>query len=105
MLFFFFQAEDGIRDHCVTGVQTCALPILDDVVTSYRSFTQCAAIRTVARHLSKVGLCVERNAASGERRTGPTRFRGWGRRGPLRYEPHGTKRWNRNDVRCPGAVG
>src|SRR5436190_11028871 len=27
MLFFFSQAEDGIRDHCVTGVQTCALPI------------------------------------------------------------------------------
>src|SRR5438132_13568341 len=25
--FFFFQAEDGIRVHCVTGVQTCALPI------------------------------------------------------------------------------
>ena len=24
---FFFQAEDGIRFHCVTGVQTCALPI------------------------------------------------------------------------------
>src|SRR5215204_6913283 len=28
--FFFFQAEDGIRDHCVTGVQTCALPILQE---------------------------------------------------------------------------
>src|SRR5260370_2727653 len=27
-LFFFFQAEDGIRDSSVTGVQTCALPIL-----------------------------------------------------------------------------
>src|SRR5438034_6441336 len=27
--FFFFQAEDGIRDHCVTVVQTCALPILE----------------------------------------------------------------------------
>ena len=26
-LFFFFQAEDGIRDIGVTGVQTCALPI------------------------------------------------------------------------------
>src|SRR5438034_9973198 len=26
-MFFFFRAEDGIRDHCVTGVQTCALPI------------------------------------------------------------------------------
>src|SRR6266545_4399542 len=28
VLFFFFQAEDGIRDKLVTGVQTCALPIL-----------------------------------------------------------------------------
>src|SRR5256886_2800698 len=27
--FFFFQAEDGIRDLTVTGVQTCALPILN----------------------------------------------------------------------------
>src|SRR5947208_12414568 len=29
VLFFFFQAEDGIRDDLVTGVQTCALPILN----------------------------------------------------------------------------
>src|SRR5207302_2433601 len=28
--FFFFQAEDGIRDFHVTGVQTCALPISDN---------------------------------------------------------------------------
>src|SRR2546425_2993252 len=28
--FFFFQAEDGIRDKLVTGVQTCALPISSD---------------------------------------------------------------------------
>src|SRR2546421_8568468 len=27
VVFFFFQAEDGIRDLIVTGVQTCALPI------------------------------------------------------------------------------
>ena len=27
VVFFFFQAEDGIRDRDVTGVQTCALPI------------------------------------------------------------------------------
>src|SRR5205807_5324526 len=27
MVYFFFQAEDGIRDYKVTGVQTCALPI------------------------------------------------------------------------------
>ena len=30
MLSFFFQAEDGIRDTSVTGVQTCALPIFQD---------------------------------------------------------------------------
>src|SRR5439155_3069327 len=29
---FFFQAEDGIRDGHVTGVQTCALPICADMV-------------------------------------------------------------------------
>src|SRR5437773_8277500 len=31
--FFFFQAEDGIRDRDVTGVQTCALPILHALST------------------------------------------------------------------------
>src|SRR5256885_11105574 len=30
LCFFFFQAEDGIRDYKVTGVQTCALPIFSD---------------------------------------------------------------------------
>src|SRR5690606_40057667 len=29
VFYFFFQAEDGIRDFHVTGVQTCALPIYD----------------------------------------------------------------------------
>src|SRR5258708_28238652 len=32
IFFFFFQAEDGIRDDLVTGVQTCALPILCGVL-------------------------------------------------------------------------
>src|SRR2546429_2814626 len=37
-VFFFFQAEDGIRDVAVTGVQTCALPILDfDMATRGRA--------------------------------------------------------------------
>ena len=35
---FFFQAEDGIRDVAVTGVQTCALPIWINV--TYRFFTE-----------------------------------------------------------------
>src|SRR3989440_5268308 len=32
VFFFFFQAEDGIRDLIVTGVQTCALPICLEIV-------------------------------------------------------------------------
>src|SRR6476619_8218461 len=35
LCFFFFQAEDGIRDWSVTGVQTCALPILIVALWSY----------------------------------------------------------------------
>src|SRR5256885_5290779 len=33
-VFFFFQAEDGIRDYKVTGVQTCALPIWPDAISA-----------------------------------------------------------------------
>ena len=46
-LFFFFQAEDGIRDRLVTGVQACALPIcrldqqkLDEYLNSVREVEQ-----------------------------------------------------------------
>src|ERR1022692_1842890 len=35
--FFFFQAEDGIRDYKVTGVQTCALPIYSDRLERQRA--------------------------------------------------------------------
>src|SRR5206468_7586392 len=35
VFFFFFQAEDGIRDLIVTGVQTCALPIFDEHKSLY----------------------------------------------------------------------
>src|SRR5205823_9934807 len=41
---FFFQAEDGIRDKLVTGVQTCALPISQDAESGdrgRRSFSRC----------------------------------------------------------------
>src|SRR5436305_14272040 len=43
MFFFFFQAEDGIRDADVTGVQTCALPIyrlFDDFTRGWPSVTR-----------------------------------------------------------------
>src|SRR2546429_8460985 len=39
-IFFFFQAEDGIRDVAVTGVQTCALPICPKELQPERSETK-----------------------------------------------------------------
>src|SRR2546430_3766953 len=36
--FFFFQAEDGIRDLTVTGVQTCALPILCKILQALKLY-------------------------------------------------------------------
>src|SRR5256886_1926419 len=41
--FFFFQAEDGIRDLTVTGVQTCALPILHSPPGSLETYPEPAA--------------------------------------------------------------
>src|SRR6476469_11090818 len=37
VFFFFFQAEDGIRDTSVTGVQTCALPISVSAASSLKT--------------------------------------------------------------------
>src|SRR2546422_4923577 len=52
-MLFFFQAEDGIRDVAVTGVQTCALPILSG--SSSRSKPMGASNRPNARdHLLAV---------------------------------------------------
>src|SRR5438105_6503217 len=42
-LFFFFQAEDGIRDPLVTGVQTCALPIWPTRPTRCHSAFRCSS--------------------------------------------------------------
>src|SRR5215211_9072195 len=53
--FFFFQAEDGIRDHCVTGVQTCALPILGIKGSSTRAVILQDAKVPVENLLGEVG--------------------------------------------------
>src|SRR5258708_15046016 len=45
IFFFFFQAEDGIRDDLVTGVQTCALPISPFCALAARTWPQ-AVTRT-----------------------------------------------------------
>src|SRR5437868_15170621 len=68
--FFFFQAEDGIRDRNVTGVQTCALPISILNATGPSSFTPSMPI--VLRMPSFGGAWLSRWPASRseERRVG-----------------------------------
>src|SRR5690606_40323131 len=60
-VFFFFQAEDGIRDFHVTGVQTCALPIL-----LKRAADEGAAALDGAK-LANLGVAGETIAASAAR--------------------------------------
>src|SRR5207245_6120461 len=50
--FFFFQAEDGIRDATVTGVQTCALPISEAIQAAH-------ALRRIRSHPILVDELVE----------------------------------------------
>src|SRR5215217_8110516 len=63
--FFFFQAEDGIRDIGVTGVQTCALPILP-----MASARRCGGVPLTNRQMSRPAVRLEakitpnRNASS-----------------------------------------
>src|SRR6185369_5731766 len=53
--FFFFQAEDGIRDSSVTGVQTCALPILEGISRQAALGIENARLyEGVKRHLSEL---------------------------------------------------
>src|SRR2546430_5382325 len=57
VLFFFFQAEDGIRDLTVTGVQTCALPILGgEVLLGLRRLDLRKTHQPLAR-AAVTGLC------------------------------------------------
>src|SRR5437867_10804225 len=54
--FFFFQAEDGIRDRTVTGVQTCALPISGPRAGGQRHGLGRQAALAVARDLLELHL-------------------------------------------------
>src|SRR5439155_13182050 len=62
---FFFQAEDGIRDGHVTGVQTCALPIWRGFLRERR-----AALRRRARRSRTRGESAQGAPRSEERRVG-----------------------------------
>src|SRR5256886_11431926 len=71
-IYFFFQAEDGIRDLTVTGVQTCALPISDRILLFHLQPVQrglgvwCAlgqAIRVWVEQQNAIRLLRERDRA------------------------------------------
>src|SRR5690606_25456972 len=57
-IFFFFQAEDGIRDFHVTGVQTCALPIwtLKDEIARAQFFAHNATTKIVPILIESLNL-------------------------------------------------
>src|SRR5438046_6674238 len=63
MFFFFFQAEDGIRDWSVTGVQTCALPIYrcrrGSICRAWTCPVYDASARRPARERSRMTLMYE----------------------------------------------
>ena len=59
--FFFFQAEDGIRDWSVTGVQTCALPIYLGQSEALRS--EATVMHCVLNQLIELGFSREQAEA------------------------------------------
>src|SRR5205823_9789526 len=54
---FFFQAEDGIRDKLVTGVQTCALPICSAACPTAPAGLAGSVTRGAARRLATRAAC------------------------------------------------
>src|SRR6478752_6340671 len=54
--FFFFQAEDGIRDVAVTGVQTCALPISSAPASFFGVVPQAELSRRDAEYMAAGGI-------------------------------------------------
>src|SRR5690606_39422861 len=79
---FFFQAEDGIRDFHVTGVQTCALPIFSRVKNSIRELAPFFNTYRMVREYTEDAYmpCHQRFVArSEERRVGKECRAGWGR--------------------------
>src|SRR5256712_1818175 len=67
---FFFQAEDGIRDLIVTGVQTCALPICRAFAASVGLSARAALLRIEAAKARPDLSRARRAAASAYRRLG-----------------------------------
>src|SRR5437879_12356958 len=105
--FFFFQAEDGIRDTSVTGVQTCALPILP--LDWFRPSTRHGAdgLHSWCRHCNSAHANAWYTARaamrSEERRVGKGCRCGWeGEDCKKKGNGHTTRRRNGNEGRYTG---
>src|SRR2546429_5285749 len=59
IFFFFFQAEDGIRDVAVTGVQTCALPISSKSLNPNRIKNSFDVLYRIGRPITSLRPAVE----------------------------------------------
>src|SRR6476660_10111896 len=70
IVFFFFQAEDGIRDDLVTGVQTCALPIYSDATAAAQpaTGTSCGWYRCSSRRVDRKSVVKGKSVDLGGRR-------------------------------------
>src|SRR5205823_8007482 len=79
---FFFQAEDGIRDKLVTGVQTCALPIFGLGITRRREvlpvLLQATGVADESTRLVALSALAGFDARSEERRVGKEGRCRWG---------------------------
>src|SRR5207302_6772636 len=65
--FFFFQAEDGIRDFHVTGVQTCALPISSrGPIGTSRGTSRCGNTCSAIRLKTGAATCPPSRCPTGE---------------------------------------
>src|SRR5262249_59862593 len=87
LCFFFFQAEDGIRDWSVTGVQTCALPISwFCILNRQRPKKQFGAYGALRHYESLLRLEIQNHARAGGRQQ-EAKVKQWIRRRLWRMQP------------------
>src|SRR5256885_16231174 len=94
-IFFFFQAEDGIRDYKVTGVQTCALPICSRAAQRARQLRRAAAPARCCPRAMEVAADVAASWCDGRvdrRDTSRSEERRVGKEGRSRWSPYHLKK-------------
>src|SRR5438552_18975164 len=109
--YFFFQAEDGIRDDLVTGVQTCALPIsrkgaafAGDRRRRRRLFEEQRLVRRDHRRLVDVEPDLGQALRSEERRVGKECRARWSRRHKKKERKRIQHITERNEEQTPNSL-